>query len=254
MRPGLTESQIFTISSNGAQIQAPLPESFSLGTGSELSEPFSIYGLTGELQKFLYLYNSNINAGMAYTKFWSGPTQPDISVNLKFNAYTSALEDVMIPTVSLLVLASPQKATSGNISVNGHSITDIIASLLNAAGSGVNFLAKKLGNSQGNVLSKVSSASLKQLFAIMHSPGMCRIHFGTTVWLSKMYITALSVEYTNVLEYTGYPMEANVSVTFTPQQALSKSDFSNAFGAPIGKNISPNQMYRMLGGSKNGSN
>lgn len=192
------EHRLVTITNGVYQVIAHVPESFTLGVGSEISAPFSGFTSNGVVASGAAMLGYSSRSGIATRKTYMGPDQPDISLELEFEAYYSAYEEVMKPTYNLMMMASGSEKG----------------------------LEREL-NEQGVVSSNLGTGDF---IKFLRTPGTCSAEIGNILTLDNVYLGDVSITYGTVLDSEGYPMEAQASVTLVPQSPLTKGRIKHAFG------------------------
>jgi hypothetical protein len=238
MKPGLSIAQKIIVKqsfNSHVQVEAPLPEQYGLSLGNEISAPFGAYALSNDLIRVMALYGISTSVGMTTTKFFTGLQQPDISTELQFRAYHSAMDDVVAPVIALAYMASGIfMDTAATQKIGGKiSITGIITDILNEIGTGVDLLTDLV--KAPPPLPHVSENSIKQIFRLVKGPSTVDVRFGNVFSLSQCYISSFSVNFSNELDYEDMPTSADVSLTLTPKVPLDAAGVFRAFGAPRSK-------------------
>lgn len=195
------EHRLVTITNGTYQAIAHMPETFTIGVGSDISAPFSGFSSNGVVAAGAAIAgNVSSKIGLATRKTYMGPNQPDLSLDLKFDAYYSAFDEVITPTANLLMMA-----TGSAESVEGE---------LRRQGVDVN-----LGT--------------EDFIKFLRTPGTCTVEIGNVITLDDVYLSDVNITYSAVLDSEGFPMEAEASVTLVPQSPITKQRVVSAFNNRI---------------------
>lgn len=201
-------------------VSAPLPENYGFGIGADISSPFASYATEGVASKVLALSaGASQKIGITTKKLFMGPEQPDLSVDLKFDAYYSALEEVVLPTIKLGLMASgEQKGLKEDLKV----LADKAFESFDAAGAVVAAVV--------DVIDVIEQKALESdLISYLKSPSTVYVKFGDVFELTNAFISNINITYSNVLDSNFLPMEATVNLTLTPQDPFTKSTIGGMF-------------------------
>jgi hypothetical protein len=209
-----------TDSTYGLNVLAPLPETLSIGAGSEIGSPFSSYATEGNASNILALAtDSSQKIGITTKKLFMGPDQPDITLDLKFETYYSAFEEVILPCARLLFMATGEQR-------------NLLEDLKNSSlGKQLDFFQKS-EQFTAEVAGAVTGGDVvltQDLISYLRAPGLTRIKFGRYFQIDNNYISNVSINFSNVLDYDYLPMEATASITITPQDPWVKNTLVSAF-------------------------
>ena len=194
------------------RIEAPLPESFGVGIGAEISSPFSGYAAEGTLANLASNFlKVSSKTGLITKKLYLGPDQPDINLDLKFEAYYSGLEEVIMPVMNLQLMAAGYNGTlTEALEKADQTLSDKFLATLNDATGGNN-------------------ANVTDLVRYIEAPGLITIIVGGVYVLRNVFISSIQPSFSNVLDADDYPMSAEVSISITPQDPLTKGDIAKMY-------------------------
>lgn len=199
------------------EVEAHLPERFSLSVGSDITSPFATYATEGPAAKALALMTGVSNKiGITTTKLFMGPDQPDISLDLKFEAYYSALNEVLLPTFNLMMMSV---GTEEDFGEEAEKLVEFIRNMGELEDAVLNFILKD----------KSKAKDAGELIRYMRTPGTCRVILGDTFTLDNVYLSNVNVTYSNVLDSNFIPMSAEANITITPQNPFSKNTLVRSF-------------------------
>lgn len=197
-------------------VEAALPETFSFSIGNEISSPFSNMVGDGMLSKAIAMYTgASQRIGLSTTKVFMGVEQPEIPVELKFYSYYSSKHEVLLPVVTLLLMASGTQ-------------DDLV--------SGIRKLVESYEKAQ-NVMMEIGeritgaekAAEYGEFIKYMRTPSTLIVTFGNVFTLEHAYISDITVTFGNTLDNDFLPMEATVSLTLVPQHPYEKTSIAGAF-------------------------
>ena len=206
----------------GLNVIAPIPETLSIGVGSEIGSPFASYATEGNASNLLALAtDSSQKIGITTKKLFMGPDQPDITLDLKFSAYYSAAEEVLLPCIKLMLMAAGEERSL---------IDDLkkLAKPLKALERAQTILVENITKAVG-----ADNVPTSELISYLRAPGLTIIKFGEFFTIKDNYISNVNVTFSNVLDYDNIPMEAIVSVTITPQNPWTKNTLIGAFARQV---------------------
>jgi hypothetical protein len=217
-------SQLISINDTqyGLNVLAPLPETISMGVGSEIGSPFASYATEGNSANLLALAtDSSQKIGITTKKLFMGPDQPDLSLDLKFTAYYDATEEVLVPAIKLMMMAAGEERSL---------IDDLkkLAKPLQAFERAQTILVENITKAVG-----ADFVPTSDLISYLRAPGLTIIKFGTFFTIKDNYISNTQVQFSNVLDNNGIPMEAIVSITITPQDPWTKNTLIGSFAREI---------------------
>ena len=196
-------------------VQANMPETMTVGVGSDIGSPFAGYASEGTAAKVLALSTgASSKIGIVTKRLFMGIDQPDISLDLKFEAYYSAFDEVLIPAVKLMLMA-----TSEEKNLEG-AIRKILKGLEKAETIGGDALAS---------LNDTKRVDTDKLINYIKTPAVCKIKFGDIFTVRNAFLSNVSVSFSNVLDSDFVPMEATVSITITPQDPFTKNEVVTMF-------------------------
>jgi hypothetical protein len=206
----------------GLNVLAVMPETITIGVGSEIGSPFASYATEGPASNFLALATgSSQKIGITTKKLFMGPDQPDVTIDLKFVAYYSALEEVLIPCLKLMLMSAGEERSL---------IDDLkkIAKPLKALEQSQKILVEQITKTLG-----ADYVPTSDLISYLRAPGLQMIKFGSFMTIKNNYISNVSVTFGNVLDFENIPMEATASITITPQDPWTKNTLLGMFSKQI---------------------
>lgn len=200
-------------------VVAPLPETFSVSAGSEITSPFSSFAADGVAASGVALVGGvSSKIGVTTKKLFMGPDSQDFTVDLKFETYYSAYDEVLVPCIKLLFMATGEE----------RGITEATTSAIK---SGLKTLQDNNVIEDNDIANIIGGGSREadSLIRILTTPTPLKVIFGNVFHLHKTYISNVNVSFSNVLDADFIPMEATVSVTLTPQDPLTKTSIGHFF-------------------------
>lgn len=209
------------------QVEAPLPPNFGFGTQIEAQEIFAGYAPTGIATQLLNIFNKTTKTGFITRKMFTGADTPDLNFDLKFDAYDDAFKDVIIPVATLLSMG-----TAESIGAIPKVLRKAIAGALTwIETQGANLSNKTLGtnidtNAKGF---GVTAADINQYGRFIEGPPLVNIQFGNTFLATKLFLSSVRVNFTDVLDHNYLPMSASVSITATFQDPLYMGSVLDGF-------------------------
>lgn len=205
-------------------VQAHLPDTYGFATGSEITSPFGGYVSDGAVGKALALAGATARAGIKTKKMFTGSTNPDINVELKFEAFYNAKTEVMLPVANLMWMS---------VGTEGKLPEDIQASLeaLITAGGAV---AESVGGLDKNYGAEVN---VPDHLGYYSSPNPVRCEFGRSFIISNAFISNVNIRFSRDVDFDHTPLSAEVSLTITPVEPIHKESlielFSNIGGVGV---------------------
>lgn len=214
-------------------VEAPLPETFGMTVGSEFSTPFDMGGIGGLLSKFLALGGISQKFGVSMKNMFTNPEPTEISFDLEFDAYYSALEEVLAPVIALAKMSLGDKIDSTDAArkkvediANDLGITDALQTfgLIDPdGGGGSSFIP------EGNEPAEAAASKAIDILGFVSGPEPCIIRFGNIYTLSRVYVTSVGFRFSNVVDTNGFPMSATASVTVIPEMFPTASQLEKYF-------------------------
>lgn len=201
----------------GAYVEAHLPETYGLSTGSEISTPFSSYVTGGVTGKALAAIGVSTATGVKTRKMFTGSTNPDINVELKFEAFYSAYSEVIKPVKALMLMS---------VGV-AEPVPEPIVNIVEKAGRVAATGAKGLGAEDADAPSK---EKIRQSLHYFKSSPYVRCAFGKSFVIEKAYISSINVRFGRDLDYDYSPLSADVTLTITPVTPLDRDRVKKLFG------------------------
>lgn len=204
-----------------------LPESFGFGVGSRYSDPFAKFTHDDTIHAlFTVATGRSLNAAVMTKKVFVGPEQPDITLELKFEAYHSAEEEVLKPVQQLMLMATGTEAgTIGEIAQTGAAGSALANGAMSIANAG-DGLGSSLGiTKEGQIVNAAKSIKLS------HAPSAYTVYIGNTVRIPQVYLQNVHVNFSNTLDHRHIPMAADVTVTLVPERPLMNANVMDLFKA-----------------------
>lgn len=262
-------------------VQAPMPESFAYDAHSTYDAPYA-KGLTGDgmITNVLAAVGYRATMQVLTANLWTGSQDSQLSLELEFQTETDPLQDVRIPILNLLKLATPGvNATTGVMMSPGPSLdlsaqnvaqvfTDAstnlgkslgaltgnnnnLSSLLTNAGAFIGAKGASLVNmlsSTTNAQSKVttpSTTSASQMTKGSYWKSKLKnnitIKVGSYMYFDSVVITDVQQTFASNFDYlTGWPHHAKVVVQFKPTFMITKDDLDSIFLDPTGQGAQNN--------------
>jgi len=98
------------------EVRAPLP-TIPFSSGNEIDESFEYLKLVNKIAQSLGgARGISVDRGIAEEMHWKGITNQEFAVELKFDAYNSGKDDVVIPIKKLLMMATPEPSSIPGVS------------------------------------------------------------------------------------------------------------------------------------------
>lgn len=193
-------------------VEAPLPETFTIGQSSEITAPFAGYGSDGMLAKLLALGGVRNKIGIITRKMYMSTETPEVTLELDFEAYEDAYTDVYLPCANLMMMSSGEhnKLFKASTLVESHIKIK----------EGTEMLAAGLVNA--DVRNPLEGGEDVALINFIKSPGLMKIYIGDTICIDDAYISAVNIEFSGVLDSNFMPMGAKASVTITHSAPVTK--------------------------------
>lgn len=200
---------------NGTTVLANMPETMTIGVGSDIGSPFAGYASEGTAAKVLALTTGASNkVGVVTQRLFMGVDQPDINVDIKFEAYYSAYDEVLLPCIKLMLMATAEK----------HSLEDAVRKAIKFIEAGDSIYAETIAK-----IKQSERLDTDNFINYLRSPATCKVMFGDIFTIQKCFLANVSVSYSNVLDNDFVPMEATVSITLTPQDPFTKNSVVTMF-------------------------
>lgn len=202
-------------------VKAPLPETVNIGAGSEINSPFANFASDGTAASLLALTTgASSRIGITTKKLFMGPDQPDISIDLKFEAYYSAYEEVLMPCIKLLLMSTGDERDLLKDTGLKSYLQSITGGLQDKAKASVGDVAKTV---------KTDNVSTDDLINYLKTPTAIKVRFGNILTVYNAFVSNVNVSFSNVLDNNFLPMEATASVTLTPQDPFTKKTLVGSF-------------------------
>jgi len=211
------ERQLIRIvdSKYGMVVHAVMPETMTIGVGADINSPFASFSSDGIASKVIALSSgASSKIGITTKRLFMGPDQPDISLDLKFQTYYSSYDEVLVPSLKLLLMGTGEER---NIPKDFIDATKGFQKFNEVA-------ADTLGK-----LSKGEKEKTTDLINYLVAPSALKVHFGDIFSLRNCLLSNVNVSFSNILDNDFLPMESSVSITLTPQDPLTKNEIMTAF-------------------------
>jgi len=206
---------------HGLTVRANMPETMTVGVASDIGSPFAGYASEGTAAKVLALTTgASSKIGIVTKKLFMGVDQPDISVDIKFEAYYSALDEVVIPAIKLMMIGTAEEK-----SLEG-AVKDF-AKLMEAGETAFADVSARIV--------RAKRVDTDKLINYLKTPAVIKVKFGDIFTVRNAFLSSVSVSFSNVLDSDFLPMEATVSVTITPQDPFTKNEVITMFANRIQK-------------------
>lgn len=194
---------LFVDGTQGVRVRAHMPENISFGVGSRFTDPFARYSNDGTLHAlFTEFSQKSLNTGFVTKKVFTGPEQPDITLDIKFEAFYDAYEEVVAPVRELMKMST--------------GVNEDVVNLLDEEGK------KQLNEKVANAASELT---------FIKAPKKYTIKIGKLARMPNVYISAVNVNFSSVLDYNHFPMSADVSVTLIPETPYTQAEVLYMFGS-----------------------
>lgn len=204
-------------------IEAPLPESFGFSSGSQFGSPFASYSSSGLIAQLGALTGFSNQYGLFTQKFYEGPQDSQVSFEMKFDTWEDSATDVILPVMYLMIFSTGSKrnklSEAQNVLAKAAQYVPLtIANFANEAFG----LTKTAGD-------KLNSTDFKDIFYMLHTPPEMSIRFGDAYTLSGMFLSNVSLQFSNVLDHNYLPMSCTASVTADFKNPLTQGDVKTTF-------------------------
>jgi hypothetical protein len=194
----------------GFRVEAALPDQFGVGVGGDISSPFAGFASGGNAANALATFAGiTAKVGLFVKKIYLGPDQPDFSMDLHFEAYYSAYDEVVLPVGTLMTMAAGTKDTAKNEIEK--------------------FKARNTANAQQGGIKDERLSQLTGFVSYLRSPDSVSVMFGDFLTVRNCLISAVNPAWGNVLDAAGNPMYADVSITFTLEEPLTTGEIARMF-------------------------
>ena len=219
------------IKTHVGEVQAPLPDNIGFSVGSEYSSPFEANLLSGTLGKIAIASGRAPKVGISTTKFYTSPEPSEISLDLEFNAYYSAREEVVVPVARLMVAALGIETTYREMK---EELQEMLRKIRGFAGFG------NIGTEEGEMADNRDTSTiddierdadeLSEIIGFIRAPSTTSIiYIGSFCVLDNVYISSVTPQFSNVVDANGYPLSATVSLTAVLRKSPTANDMARAF-------------------------
>lgn len=203
-------------------VEAPLPDGFGFGVGSQIGSPFDMEP-NEMLKKAMAFGGVSQRLGLMAKKFYEGPEETEISLDLNFEAYYSASREVIVPIVTLMMMSTAHIDNANNTD----GIVKTIMQSVEKTGQGA--MEATVGED-----SEMAETDIGSMIKYLRAPDTVNVSFGKTFRIKRAYITNVEPSFSNVLDNLGYPVSASCSVTIALEEPMTKVRISKAFDATRG--------------------
>lgn len=205
-------------------VEAPLPDQFGVTVGSEFSAPFDGNLVSGSLAKVAALQGVAKKTGTSGRKMYSNPEPSEISIDLEFEAYYSAKEEVVLPVALLMAMSLGTTLDSARLEQNMLQYLSLGDNL-----TGFNTAEEVESVDIVSEEQEEWSDRIMELIGFLQGPRKVRVHFGRTMVLPSVWVASVAPQFSNVLDPNGFPMSATVSVTFALEMEPVVEDLNQWF-------------------------
>lgn len=210
-------------------VESPLPDSFGYSSGSQFGSPFASYSSSGLVAQIGAATGFSDKFGLFTEKFYEGPQENQISFEMKFDTWENSEQDVIQPSMFLMILS-----TGYSTSKISSKIETDFKFLKNAATftlEGIVGGSKALHNNVSSSIPQLSTGKIdKNIFQMLHQPPQVSVRFGNTYILTELYLSNVSLQFSNTLDHNFLPMSCTASVTADFKYPLTQGDIRNSFG------------------------
>lgn len=209
-------------------VESPLPESFGFSSGSQFGSPFASYRSGGLLSQIGAISGFSTNFGLFTRKFYEGPQESQVSFDMKFDTWEDSIKDVIIPVTVLMIFSTGYEqsklttAEQAAASIMKHLSSIIPQTAVNIE----NTVRKHIDSNLPNI---DTSGFNYNIFQMLHTPPEIAIRFGNAFTLREMFLSNVSLQFSNVLDNNYIPMSCTASITADYKNPLTQGKISNAF-------------------------
>lgn len=196
------------------EIEAALPDAFGISVGSVFTDPFNA-NVTNDstAEKAAAFLNVSRKIGARVTSvFYSGPEPTEMSIELEFNAFYSAVEEVVVPCMSLMLMAVGRQ----------YDYRKLKGQFTGAVG---NYVDRYI-----QVIEESNQSGFAEEVGLIVGPSPVRVKFGKTLYLDAAYIATASPSFSNVLDNQFMPMSATCAITVKIQRNPVYDEIRKMFG------------------------
>lgn len=220
--------KIKPVGNESLSVVAPLPENFGFTVGSEFTSPFDAQFVSGAFQKAAAVSGVSSKLGVSTKKLYSSPEPTEISFDMQFEAYNSAMDDVMIPIIKLMSMGIGRRIDLVEAANKVEQIVNDISR--RARGEDIispGTLEQSISsNDVGNTASRVFG-----FLGFIAGTSLVKLRFGNVITFKNAYVTSVGPQFSNILDKNGIPMSAMVSVTCILEEdpTLNDENFEEFF-------------------------
>lgn len=209
-------------------VKAPLPENFGFTVGSEFSAPFDAQFVGGAIQKAFAASGVSSKLGVSTRKMYSNPEPTEISFDMQFEAYESAMDDVLIPIIKLMSMSIGRRMS---LTDAANTIEELINSLSRRLRGEEAFSPGTLSSSATSGTAGNAADRVFGFLGFIAGPSLVKLRFGNIITFKNTYVTSVAPSFSNILDPDGVPMSATVSVTCILEEdpTLNDENFEEFF-------------------------
>lgn len=215
-------------------VESPLPETYGVSAGSTYGTPFSGYATHGLIADLAAIKGLSGQYGLLTEKLYEGPLHTELSFEMKFDAWSDALKDVVVPSVALLINSTGNTMTGGDLLNHLTNEFKTLTIPITMIESIINKVQSYMtGTSGKSTSSGTNKKSVADLVKFMSSAPVCNVRFGELSLLRGVYLSSVSLQFSNVLDHNYMPMSCTASITGEYMNPLTQSRISDAFNSNI---------------------
>jgi hypothetical protein len=205
--------------------------------------------MNGLIGKGAFLAGISQKFGIRMKKFYANPVPTEISFDLEFTHFYDAFSEVVYPVLLLINMSLGRLTTHEKVLADIKKMQDKANAAKTATAEfipGMSSIDKFLGISDDRTKpstptpeqNQTDTAALSKkavdLLGFISAPELTSIKFGRVYTLTNCYISHVSVKFSNVLDYNGFPTSAVVSIVATPEEYPVADTVNNWFLDSIG--------------------
>lgn len=210
-------------------VESPLPQEYGFTVGSNFSTPFDMQGLGENLQKLAAISEISQKLTVNMEKVFINPEPTEISIDLEFDAYYSAKDEVLIPIIRILFMALASQLSFEDAKES----IDKMISTISTAGQQVGVtIPEETLKGFLNTSEETDQIAGKAFgfLKLIKSPELVTAKFGNVYTIKNAYISSAAPQFSNVLDPEGIPMSAKCSVTLVLRDVPLKETLPVWFG------------------------
>lgn len=203
-------------------IESPLPENFGFSAGSQFGSPFASYMSHGLGSMIGVATGFSQSYGLFTQNFFEGPQMTQVSFDMHFDTWEDSMADVILPVMYLMSFSVG--AATDKLKPLAKEVASIANIPIQAILTGINTV-------EGTVTSGLKNTQISSnIFQMMDTPALCTLKFGNAYTLRSMFVSNVSLQFSNVLDQNYIPMNCVASVTADFKNPLSSGDIARTFG------------------------